>query len=427
MMDNKSVFGNDFDYHSTAALTQQDRAVLDNVESALANGLQIKKWWEQTEATHSYADRFETVNTFNRPDRSFAFFDQALLNGQPQPVMGDVIELFYDRPKAPTEPAASAWMRDQIREFILHYFMRISDFRRPQAYVSPTHPAPPPWLRPLSWCPEAYPAQRGFGYEQYYYKLRDSGQVGKFPEAERFAIVDLRELEQKYEWIVLRVRIFDFNLTFRPLGQELPQVVVPLREHQWVVMSRDFILNEDYPEPGVLGAYGYGYAVFTNPADQSLLAYGPGYFDTGFTLFNFRVLASGETCVQLVFVVNRPTRILNLSFNPVTWSFTLADLVSFGLPSRLFAPLQAMFAQLPGMGSGPDPVFSIIDMANLFTRGLAAQELCISRDDLEKAFLVQHFMQNYDLIVGSLQTWRQIPNWLDSAALPAWVVTGRNA
>ena len=267
-MDNESVFGNDFNHYSTAALTQQDRAILDNVESALANGLQIKKWWEQTEATHSYADRFETVNTFNRPDRSFAFFDQALLNGQPQPVMGDVIELFYDGPKAPTEPAASAWMRDQIREFILHYFMRVSDFRRPQAYVSPTHPAPPPWLRPLSWCPEAYPAQQGFGYEQYYYKLRDSGQVGKFPEAERFAIVDVRELEQKYEWIVLRVRIFDFNLTFRPLGQELPQIVIPLREHQWVVMSRDFILNEDHPEPGVLGAYGYGYAVFTNPADQ---------------------------------------------------------------------------------------------------------------------------------------------------------------
>ena len=36
-MDNESVFGNDFNHHSTAALTQQDRAVLGNVESALAN------------------------------------------------------------------------------------------------------------------------------------------------------------------------------------------------------------------------------------------------------------------------------------------------------------------------------------------------------------------------------------------------------
>jgi hypothetical protein len=53
--------------------------------------------------------------------------------------------------------------------------------------------------------------------------------------------------------------------------------------------------------------------------------------------------------------------------------------------------------------------------------------LCISRDDLEKEFLAQHFMQNYDLIVGSLQTWRQIPDWLDSAGLPEWVVKGVSA
>ena len=52
-MDNELVFGNDFNHHSTAALTQQDRTVLGNVESALANGLQLKQWWEQTEATHS--------------------------------------------------------------------------------------------------------------------------------------------------------------------------------------------------------------------------------------------------------------------------------------------------------------------------------------------------------------------------------------
>jgi hypothetical protein len=129
---------------------------------------------------------------------------------------------------------------------------------------------------------------------------------------------------------------------------------------------------------------------------------------------------------KLVFVVNRPERILNLSFNPITWSLTLADFVSFGLFSQLLAPVQGMLAQLPFRGGSLDPVFGSIALLNWFTGGLAARELCISLDDLEKEFLVQHFMQNYDLIIGSLQTWRQIPNWLDSVALPAWVVTGRS-
>ena len=186
--------------------------------------------------------------------------------------------------------------------------MRVSDFRRPQASIKFERPVPPPLLRPLTWCPEEYPARQGFGYAQFYYKLRESGRVGKFPEEKRFSIVDVRELFQKYEWIVLGIWIFDFNLTFRPFGPGLPQVDIPLGEHQWAVMSRDFILNEDNPEPGVLGDYGYGYAVLRNPTDRGLLAYGPGRFDAGFQLFNFRVLESGEARVKLVFVVNRPEK-----------------------------------------------------------------------------------------------------------------------
>jgi hypothetical protein len=66
-------------------------------------------------------------------------------------------------------------------------------------------------------------------------------------------------------------------------------------------------------------------------------------------------------------------------------------------------------------------------LANAVTGGQAAQQLCISREQLDKDFLVQHFMQHYVTIVGSLLTWRQIPNWLDAAALPDWVVAGRSS
>jgi hypothetical protein len=40
--------------------------------------------------------------------------------------------------------------------------------------------------------------------------------------------------------------------------------------------------------------------------------------------------------------------------------------------------------------------------------------------------LIQHFMQHYQLMVGSLLTWRQIPSWLqrDQGHLPEWVIRG---
>jgi hypothetical protein len=50
--------------------------------------------------------------------------------------------------------------------------------------------------------------------------------------------------------------------------------------------------------------------------------------------------------------------------------------------------------------------------------------LCISREYLNKIILLQHLTQHYGALQNSLITWRQIPNWMDAAALPAWVVTG---
>ena len=201
------------------------------------------------------------------------------------------------------------------------------------------------------------PVLQGFGYAQVYYKLRDSGQIGKFPAEERFAIVDVRELVQKYEWVVLRIRIFDFRIPlFDRSGQELPPDRHPTAlPSSGPSSSRDFILNAERPEPGVLGALRLRLRRARGPDERGTLAYGPGHFDAGFQLFNFRVLDSGEARVKLVFVVNRPERILNLSFNPIAWAFALADLGSFGLTSRLLAPVQSMLSQLPCMGRGPRP------------------------------------------------------------------------
>jgi len=406
----------------TTALIEPERALLESVESYLARGLQLKRWWEQTRV---YAERFELGLAFNRPDTGFGFFDQARVDGQTIPVLGNFQAMLFDRPKAPPEGmvAAAQWIRQQLREYVLRYFMRVSDFRQPQGLRADEGPIPSPYLRPFSLCPQEDAQRIGFGFSQLFYKLRVSGQIGRFPKEEQYAIVDLREIGQKYEWIVLRVRIFDFNFTYRPFGAENPQVVLPLSEASYLVLTRDFTAYEDDPAPGVLGRYSLGYAFIKDPT-SGLLAWGPGQFDAAIELFDFLVCADGRIRVNMAFVANRPTRILNLSLDPVNWGLRLADLMTFGLSSHFLAPLQGVLEQLPFRGGNVDPVYAFIWLANALSGGQAAQQLCLSTEELDKQFLVRHFMQHYQTVVGALQTWRQIPDWLDSSGLPEWVVRG---
>jgi hypothetical protein len=362
------------------------------------------------------------VREFNASDASFGFYDQVDLGGRQIPVMGTVDNSVFDRPKQ----GASTLVRDEMREFVLRYFMRVSDYRQPQAYVTEEEiRATSGYVAGLSWCTGREQSDIGFGFTQHYYKIRDTGAVGKFHRREHWTIVDLREIGARYEWIVLKVRIFNFNMTFRVLGSERAKLVLPLIEESYLVLSPDFVLNETDPEPGVLGRYGFGYAFVRNES-AGLLAYGPGEFEAAIELIQFHVLASGETRAHLVFVVNRPDRIVNATLDPVALSFGAADIVSLGVASTLFGPIRAALERLP-LRVGPfDPISTYVTVANQLTGGLAADELCISRRQLEKDFLVQHFMQHYQMLTGALLTWRRIPNWLDREALPKLIITGRN-
>lgn len=408
-------------------LNTDDLAVIETVEGFLRDGLALKQWWTRADATNSYAQRVPLDREFNRPAGAYGFFDQVQLQSGPLPIMGNVQDMFYDQPKSPavSRAATAEWMRDQIREFVLHYFMRVSAFREPEAFVPEQLMAPPAYLQRFSWCAQEDILRRGFGFRQLYYKLKATGEVGKFPTRERPAIIDLREIGTKYEWIVLRVRIFDFNFTFKPFGPGGPAVVVPLNEHSNLIMSSEFIEDEQNPEPGLLGRYGLGYA-FVRELTPGLTAYGPGEFRAAIETFRFDVLESGQVRVRMVFVADRPQRVANIPIDPVNWSFSLADLFSFGLASRLLSPVKNMLDKLPTNVTTVDPVFPTISLVNALTSNQAAETLCISRETLEVEFLVKHFMQHYETLVGSLLTWRQVPDWLDSAAIPEWIAAGRS-
>jgi hypothetical protein len=410
----------------TPTFSTEDRTILDMVEPCLANGLALKRWFDLVQSRQLPVQRFDLERTFNRPNTSHGFFGEVPRPGGSLPVMGDLQEMFYDQIRltsARTDESAR-WVCNQIRQFALRYFLRVSSYRQPEAYVDADERQRSSIFGLLSWCPRPRPQREGFGFSQLYYKMRGSGAIGKFSEANRYDIVDLREIGTTYEWIVLKVRIFDFSFRARPFGDRGPELVFALNEESYLVINRELITDEDSPTSNIRGQYGFGYAYIKSPPSERILAYGPGNFDAAYQTIVFRAQADGQIRVRMTFVANRPTAVASITVNPVDLGFAAADVFSLGLTSRLFGTAKNILRQFSPTFGSFDPVYSYISIANALTGGNAAQELCISREQLDKVFLLQHFMQHYSAIVGSLLTWRMIPDWLNTAALPRWVIEG---
>ena len=118
---------------------------------------------------------------------------------------------------------------------------------------------------------------------------------------------------------------------------------------------------------------------------------------------------------------------MNLNFDPVNWSFNLADFMSFGMTSRMFKPIRHILDDMPLKAENVDPTIPALDFLNRFTGGQLGDKLDVRKERLFKGFLTQHSMQHYQTLLESLRTWRQIPDWLDADALPAWVVEGQSS
>jgi hypothetical protein len=403
-----------------AQVTQVDRTILSYVERTLGDGMELVRWWEAKDRVGDYSDRFDVVREYHTSDRSFGFFDTAVVGGAAMPVMGIVQEMFYDRQKL----ASGETIRAQLQEFVLRYFMRVSHLRQPEAMPAGQR-APNSFLqRAVSWLPDEEERRVGFGYQQLYYKLHDSGKIGKFTGDEQHAIVDLREIGAVYDWIVLKVDIFDFNLSFSPFGGNALKLQLPLKESTYLVLGPAFVKNTEDPEPGVLGQYGFGYAFVPYAPEPGIIAYGPGHFAAAIQTVDFKVMLDGEIRVRAAFVLNRPTKIATIDVAPVDWSFQIADMMTFNLASRFMAPMKAIADRLPLRVTGVDPIAVYIWMANTITGGMAAQRFGISKEVLEKRMLVQHFMQHYEMLINSLLVWRLVPDWTDEAQLPEYCRTG---
>jgi hypothetical protein len=407
-----------------SGLTEHDFIIIQDVERALADGLNLRQWWEKVDATNSYDNQFDLVRTYNKADRGLGFMDVASLNGKAFPVMGVLQEMPFDNPKQ----AAPEAVRDEFRQFILHYFLRVSSFQLPDFYVGEgaiKHSDVRHFIQPFSLCPESTDARGGFGYSQLYYKLKGSGLIGKFPRKDEYRIIDLRQIGEQYEWIVLKTRVFDFNISFSPFGPNAFTINIPLNEETYLAINQDFITNRDNPTPDLLGQYGVGYVLLKPAPHKSFFAYGPGYFTAGFQLIDFEVSKSGQTRSRMIFVANRPQQVLSVDINPVELSFGLADFMSFGLTSRIFGPLRNILERFSPVISGVDPVGAYMWIADLLTANLASEQLCSSLQTLEvNPMLLTHYMEHYRLVVGALMTWRRVQNWFERDEIPESIIKG---
>src|SRR5262249_38090463 len=159
-----------------------------------------------------------------------------------------------------------------------------------------------------------------------------------------------------------------------PGGPAGPRLVVPLPDTPTVAINREMVVAQDNPAPGILGRYGFAYALLNDPTPRGVQVYGPCQFKACFQMIHFEVLESGESRVRLAFVGNLPDRILDVKFDPIGLAMRAGDWLSFGLTSRLAEPFEELLAKRPVLG-GFDPLLGFISLANLATAGLASKQL----------------------------------------------------
>jgi len=217
---------------------------------------------------------------------------------------------------------------------------------------------------------------------------------------------------------VLSVQLFNFQVAFKPLGDNLPQVLIPLQETTLVVLSKDFITNQ-------AGAYGLGYAILTggNTGAGSVLAYGPGHFTAGFQTIGFRVTPGGAVRATLAFAVNRPEKVMNIPYDPMGIAFRAINTLSLSYAGQFTQYFRALVP--PWLTpTGVDPMQLYIAAANAATGGAAAENFGISKTELDRFMLLQHFMQHYTMMTGAMATYHSVADWTANSSIPDWIRAG---
>jgi hypothetical protein len=211
------------------------------------------------------------------------------------------------------------------------------------------------------------------------YKLRGTGQIGEFPASEGHAIIDLRELESRYEWVTLERHPLDFNVTMA-VGDTGLGLAVPFHGAGRMVLSSDLTVRLSHPLPGVTGEFGPGFATMKPGPGISL---GPISTPPGLRFQTLRVLDTGEVRLHTVTIMARNPGILKFFLNPIAWGKDVAYRITVG-----------RFLSMP------------------------------TAEEVERYILSAHAIRLRDGLLGTRAAWQQVRDWLDPAGIPAWIEKG---
>lgn len=399
-------------------LTDHDKALLANVDTAIRQGRELNLWWQ---GNKSAVSRFQFMRQLhNPPEWNYGFLDNAVTSAGSLPVAGVIQSQLYSTPEGPggtvTRPDLE-FVSAQAREFMMRHFMRLTSARNHA--ISGSEAALPKARQGA-----AAAARRGWGYRQLFYKLAKNGRIGKFPEDQQTQIVDLREVGPVYEWIVFQVRIFGFDISVDLSPGEGPKLQIITEQPVHTVLTPDFVVQDPMSgirraRDGVVASYGYGYSVVPDTAQQGIIAALPSAIDNTLETLRLDVHEDGRVWACMDFITPQPARILNL--DPVSLGFQVADFFSFGTASRVLAPVKKTLSELV---PSPDPVYAGISLLNAATANAASDYFSIDKRHLFMKLMALHYTDVYDMYNLSASHFRQAGDWTDTASLPDWACFG---
>lgn len=373
-------------------LLPADWALLNNVETAITQGHDMLKWWTENCNSRVKKHRHPVARQIHSPDDNYGFLMNADLRLGSLPVAGVIQDQLFSFPKARHGKARDLnEQRRQLRAFTMNHLLHCASSAAPracglngpsQSRVEKDGQGGTP--SPLD----------GWQYRQIYYRLKNNGCIGKFSETDGRNPISLDEVGKKYAWVVFKCIMHKMEIPFGLAGTNSgPRLTISMTQPVFGVMTPEFLMNEDDPEPGVIGRYGYGNSVVPDPNNKSLMAAGPGSLSNAIETLHFRLLDTGEIRARSQFIMPQPDRMLKLN-----------------LGGRNGLPL--------------DPVFMALNAANILTLGLARDEFSLSRNRLTKTFMEGHFSDVRATLNLLGSHFGMVADWTDTANLPDWARTG---
>jgi hypothetical protein len=415
---------NDAGVYTGMAPTGQMSPGVEQIEAALSQAEDLKKWWAEVEAGNAALERFELFPAYPGMEPTIGFFGEALVQGQTIPVMGDVGDYFFDQPRVPDseQKQAAQWMVEQVEEFALHYWMRVQAWALPQSYPELDQLQAPRYFQGFSWCFPANPELSGMGNLQRYFKLRAGDVVGEFPASDRAAIIDLRKLQTTFAWITVDRRLFDFDITVGS-GNGRLSLALPIGTTMHLVLNQNLIVNQPKPNAGILAEFGVGFGLIRDPV-EGVIAFGLDSVQPGLELQFLRVRDSGEVRLRTVTILARPKNLLNLSINPLDWGLQIADLAT-PVAARWFTkPAEKALKRLSRPGFGP--LLASFSLLNPLIPKKGGSPLFGLKEHFEKEMLAKDALGLRQALLGTRMTWLQVTDWVNGP-IPPWVRQGKIA